>query len=105
MNRWDFRRGKLLIKNEDKYKFLNSNTKNLLSIGCCVHMCRGQWTSSSVIFLFFFEAVSLTGLELTKEVRMAGQEAPGFSPSLPPQHWADKCTIMSGFFLLGDSGN
>lgn len=55
--------------------------------GACMCVCGGHRTALSVVpqaaFTISSLLQSLAGLELTKQARLAGQEAPG-SASLPP---------------------
>lgn len=60
-----------------------------LSIRVCRCMCVDMFVGycSSVIIHLVFEASSLTGLKLTKQTRLAGQEVPEICLSFPPLLW------------------
>lgn len=66
--------------------------KGMCTCGVLVHV--GQRSTSGFIpqarATLFFETEFLAGLDLTKQVRQAGQAATEICLSLPPQYWDHK---------------
>lgn len=56
----------------------------------CVFMCVHLWGPVGTVYLLFGDRVSYIGLELSEQVRLAGQGAPGVLLHPPPQHWGYK---------------